>query len=184
MRRPSAEAIRDFLRYACASWPKPAPHPRVAGGRRHPDPRLSGRQRADHIPPFLASVDPDLGETAADNRYAAIVGDDVTPDLYVGRFPAATPADVTAMVNKTIAYEAAQRQGRLAAAHPLRHRQPGGGRRRLLQLLRFGGRRHGGDAGGRAAVGAGDIQQGAALPGLDLSRRGSRRPAATRSSAP
>ncbi|MCB0071287.1 MAG: hypothetical protein KDE20_07510 [Caldilineaceae bacterium] len=104
--RPSAEAIRDFLRYAYASWPKPAPSHVLLVGDGTYDPRgYLADSAPTYIPPFLVSVDPDLGETAADNRYAAIVGDDITPDLYVGRFPANSPADVTAMVNKTIAYE-------------------------------------------------------------------------------
>ena len=104
--RPSAEAIRDFLRYAYASWPKPVPSHVLLVGDGTYDPRgYLADSAPTYIPPFLVSVDPDLGETAADNRYAAIVGDDITPDLYVGRFPANSPADVTAMVNKTIAYE-------------------------------------------------------------------------------
>ena len=32
-----------------------------------------------HVPPYLGMVDPWWGETAADNRYAAVVGDDTCP---------------------------------------------------------------------------------------------------------
>jgi hypothetical protein len=104
--RPSAEAIRDFLRYAYAAWPKPTPTHVLLVGDGNYDPRQYLESSVPtYLPPFLVSVDPDLGETAADNRYAAIAGNDITPDLYVGRFPANSAADVTAMVNKTIAYE-------------------------------------------------------------------------------
>ncbi|MEZ4613034.1 MAG: C25 family cysteine peptidase [Caldilineaceae bacterium] len=144
--RPSAEAIRDFLALRLCELAQARFHPRAVAGD---GPTTRGYLADSVVPtyiPFLASVDPDLGETVADNRYAAIRGDDATPDLYVGASrPPRLPT--SAMVNKTIAYETQQR-GRLAAAHPLRHRQPGGRRRRLLQLLRCRGRRHGGDAGG------------------------------------
>ena len=55
-------------------------------------------------------VDPDAGETPTDNRFVAVtrgqVGYDVLPDLDIGRLPANSAAEVTAMVNKILAYEA------------------------------------------------------------------------------
>ena len=44
------------------------------------------------------------GHAAADNWYAAVVGDDFTPDLAIGRFPVTTPDEVAAIVDKTIRY--------------------------------------------------------------------------------
>jgi hypothetical protein len=53
----------------------------------------------------MAWVDYSKGETAADNRYVSINGEDPFPDMHIGRFPAETSAHVQAMVEKTIAYE-------------------------------------------------------------------------------
>lgn len=64
-----------------------------------------GYGKRTFIPPFLAYVDPVLGETAADNRYVAVVGDDAMPDMHLGRFPVTSLAELAAMVDKTIAYE-------------------------------------------------------------------------------
>jgi hypothetical protein len=44
--------------------------------------------------------------TASDASYAAVHGDDGLPDLAIGRLPAATTAEVRAMVAKILAYEA------------------------------------------------------------------------------
>ena len=57
------------------------------------------------LPPYLAWVDPWMGETAADNRYVAVSGDDPLPDMHIGRLPAETTEHVQTMVAKTIAYE-------------------------------------------------------------------------------
>lgn len=106
--RASAEAIQNFLSYAYKNWPAPALRYVLLVGDGNYDPLgyLESSERS-LLPPYLAMVDPDLGETAADNRYATIVGDDLLPDLAIGRFPAKTPADVAAMVEKSLRYEQA-----------------------------------------------------------------------------
>ncbi len=111
------EAIRDFLTYAYTIGTGGGP-PRPRNtcclvGDGHYD--FTGAQRPDLpnlIPPYLVDVDPSLGETAADNRYVSVDGpDDYLPDMAIGRIPAKTPADVTAAVNKIIAYETAAPAG-------------------------------------------------------------------------
>ncbi len=57
------------------------------------------------IPPFLAEVEPRLGETAADNRFVAVDGDDALPDIALGRWPVNTLTETQALVRKTLAYE-------------------------------------------------------------------------------
>ena len=58
------------------------------------------------IPPYLIRIDPWIGETAADNRYVSVDGSsDFMPDMAIGRIPARTAAEVTAVVNKILAYE-------------------------------------------------------------------------------
>jgi hypothetical protein len=105
--RMSAYAIRDFLAHAYSQWPAPAPRFVLLVGDGHYDPHgYLATSGLNFIPPYLELVDPELGETATDNRYAAVAGDDLLPDLNIGRFPAQSAADVTAMVEKTLAYEA------------------------------------------------------------------------------
>ena len=104
----SAEAIRDFIAHAYGStnWTRPAPTDVLLVGDGTYDLRhylpTSG---PTYLPPYLENVDPDLGETAADNRFVAVNGSDNLPDLNIGRLPANTAADTTAMVNKILAYE-------------------------------------------------------------------------------
>ena len=102
----SAEAIRDFLAYAYDHWQRPAPSYVLLVGDGTYDPRHYLSSSGDtYLPPFLAMVDPTLGETAADNRFVAVAGDDILPDMHVGRLPANSPAETTAMVNKILTYE-------------------------------------------------------------------------------
>jgi hypothetical protein len=44
------------------------------------------------------------GHSASDNWFVAVDGDDASPDLAIGRFPVVEPAEVEAIVTKTIAY--------------------------------------------------------------------------------
>ena len=104
----SAEAIRDFIAYAYAStnWTRPAPTDvLLVGDGTYDLRRYLPSSAATYLPPYLENVDPDLGETATDNRFVAVNGSDILPDLNIGRLPANTAADVTAMVNKILAYE-------------------------------------------------------------------------------
>ncbi len=101
----SAEAIRDFLAYAYTRWTPPAPQFVTLLGDGSYDMRGYGNTFPTYIPPFLALVDPTMGETAADNRFVTLVGDDPMPDMAIGRLPANTPDDARAMVDKIIAYE-------------------------------------------------------------------------------
>lgn len=102
----SAEAIRDFLAHAYETWPGSAPSYVVLVGDGHYDMRdYLHTGKPVLIPPFLALVDPDLGETAADNRYVAVAGDDLIPDMHLGRLPVNSVAELAAVVKKIIAYE-------------------------------------------------------------------------------
>jgi len=103
---PSAEAIRDFLAYAYNNWQRPAPAYVLLVGDGTFDMRdYMGTGIPTFIPPYLEFVDPWLGETAADNRFVTIVGDDPLPDMAIGRLPVNTPEEATVMVNKILAYE-------------------------------------------------------------------------------
>jgi len=99
-------AIRDFLAYAYAHWTAPAPAYVLLMGDGHYDfKNYTGRGELNYIPPFLADVDPWLGEVAADNRYVCVNGEDNFPDMHLGRLPVKTGAEAQAVVNKTLEYE-------------------------------------------------------------------------------
>jgi hypothetical protein len=98
-------AIRDFLQYAYQSWVPPAPSYVLLVGNGHYDFRGYASSEPNYVPPYLLYVDPYLGEVAADNRYAAIRGDDILPDLFIGRLPVSSPAEAATVVSKILAYE-------------------------------------------------------------------------------
>ena len=102
----SAEAIHDFLAYAYRYWQTPAPAFVLLIGDGTYDMRHYLPNSADtFLPPYLVSVDPTLGEAAADNRFVTITADDILPDMYVGRLPANSPTEVSSMVAKILTYE-------------------------------------------------------------------------------
>lgn len=105
-------AIRDFLLYTYHYWQAPAPAYVLLVGDGHYDPKnLLGYGRTSYMPPYLAPVDPWLGETASDNRYVALTEGDQFPDMIIGRFPANTSEEASVMVAKAMAYEQAPAPG-------------------------------------------------------------------------
>ncbi|NOZ06338.1 MAG: hypothetical protein GXP41_08320 [Chloroflexi bacterium] len=103
---PDPQAIHDFLAYAYDHWTPPAPTFVLLVGDGSLDPKdylHTGVQ--NFVPPYLAAADPWINETAADNRYVDVHGDDNLPDMALGRFPANSAAEVAAMISKTLAYE-------------------------------------------------------------------------------
>ena len=104
----SAEAIRDFIAYTYANWPGPAPRDVTLVGDGTYDLRgYLPTSAPTYLPPYLEMVDLYVGETATDNRYVTVSGADILPDLNIGRLPANTAAQATAMVDKILAYEKA-----------------------------------------------------------------------------
>lgn len=109
----SPNAIRDFLRYAYVTWSVP-PQAFILVGDGSADPfdnLRHGANNVNSIPPYLAHVDPWVGETACDACYAQLDGasplDELLPDLWFGRFPVKNPAELEQLVNKILRYEQA-----------------------------------------------------------------------------
>lgn len=105
----SPEAIRSFLRYAAATWPQ-APTSLTLVGDGTSDPRnYLGTGQTSWVPPYLAWVDPWLGETACESCFAQLDGDspldDVLPDMEFGRLPAKSAEELGALITKIIGYE-------------------------------------------------------------------------------
>jgi len=104
--RYDARAIRAFLKFAYENWVAPAPVSVLLVGDGHYDYKdLLGSGYINPMPPYLARVDPWIGETASDNLYACVSGDDIIPDMNLGRLPANTVDDVKSMVAKILAFE-------------------------------------------------------------------------------
>lgn len=109
--RVDPEAIRTFLAYAYQQWNQGGPRPAwvlLVGDGHYDFKNHMATNLPNLIPPYLLHVDPFLGETAVDNRYVSVDGpDDFLPEMHIGRIPAKSAADVTAYVDKVVAYETA-----------------------------------------------------------------------------
>lgn len=106
----SPDAIHEFLDYTYTSWQDPAPsYVLLAGTGSYDHRNILGNNGSggNLVPAYLMSgIDSNLGETASDNHYADLTGDRM-PEIHIGRFPATNTAELTNMVNKTIARETA-----------------------------------------------------------------------------
>lgn len=112
----SPEAIRTFLRYAHANWsPTPLAVTLVGDGTWDPQ-NYDDKANPNFIPPYLADVDPWLVETACDNCYVQLDGDDPVDgdgandgvfdmEMAIGRLPVKRPGELTDLANKMVSYE-------------------------------------------------------------------------------
>ena len=98
--------IRDFLAYTYHHWQAPAPAFVLLLGDGNQDPKkYDSTSLVNLMPSYLAAADPWDVETAADNRYVTIVGEDTMPDMMLGRLTAEDVAEANILINKIIAYE-------------------------------------------------------------------------------
>jgi hypothetical protein len=109
------DAIRDFLRYAAATWPVP-PQSVTLVGDGTADPRnYLKRNNTNWIPPYMARVDPSLGEASCETCYGQLDGasplDDSLPDLEIGRLPVKSADELAGVIAKIIAYETSPELG-------------------------------------------------------------------------
>jgi hypothetical protein len=102
--RPSAEAIREFLRYAWQSWQRPSPRYVLLLGDATDDPRRFQPTSWTSPLPALMTKTSYLW-TASDPLLGAVNGEDSLPDLAVGRLPARTAEQAEALVSKLLAWE-------------------------------------------------------------------------------
>ncbi len=118
--RMDAEAIKRYLQHAWDTWTLKPEYVLLLGDGQsdfkyqdeHPETNLP-----NFIPPYLADVDPWLGETASDNQLATLNGDDNFPDVMIGRLPVNTPAEAQTVVDKIIHYETDPPIGEWNARH-------------------------------------------------------------------
>ncbi len=104
------EAILDFLAHAYTNWSPPAPQYvlLVGDSTRNPknnaDPTRGLDSVTTYLPTYLTFTE-HMGETATDEWFVRVSGDDAISDLYIGRLPAKSVDEATVMVNKILAYE-------------------------------------------------------------------------------
>lgn len=101
-------ALQMYLRHTYQQW---QPTYVVLVGDGTSDPRqYHPASTKTWIPPYLADSDPWIGEIAADNRYVAVDGDDLLPDMAIGRLPVNSLAEAEQVIAKLVAYENEQTQ--------------------------------------------------------------------------
>lgn len=101
-----AEAIKEFLTYVYNNWQAPAPtYVLLVGDGNYDGNNYLGANDNNFIPPNLKNVDFWLGETASDNQYVTISGDDNLPDMAIGRLTVRTGKEAEMVVSKIINYE-------------------------------------------------------------------------------
>ena len=86
---PTVANIESYIDDAYTNWPIPPAYILLVGDTGQIPTKTSGLQ---------------WGVSCSDLYYVTINPEDYIPDIYIGRFPAATPAHVTAMVDKTVYY--------------------------------------------------------------------------------
>jgi len=107
-------AIKNFIRDAYFNWQSPPPAYVVLVGDGHWNFKHYVYGSPPYVytpiymPPHMAWVDlRGQGEVDDSTALAAVVGTDILPDLYIGRLPVNSVAEINAVISKTIAYEQA-----------------------------------------------------------------------------
>ena len=125
-------AIQKFLRHTYNHWRAPKPTYVLLVGDAHYDYkgaivqlyRDALNRDYDLYPIYVPTFHgwaPGSGETAMDHRFVTVSGDDLLPDMFIGRLPVQSPHELGDMVKKIINYEA--------------KRQPGLWQGRLMQVV-------------------------------------------------
>ncbi len=114
----SERAVRSYLTFAYHGYASPPQYVLLVGDASwnprniNPEsPAYGGGAETDLVPTRLFESSVDHFEACSDNWFACVDGDsDVLPDMFVGRLPARSSAQVEQMVRKILAYQAAQDQ--------------------------------------------------------------------------
>lgn len=104
-------AVEAYLANAYNAWQIQPTHILLVGDGTTDPKRYQASSSITYIPPFLADVDPWAGETASDNRFVTLEGEDNLPEMLIGRLPANSTDEVQAMISKIIKYETEPESG-------------------------------------------------------------------------
>jgi len=122
----SPEAIRRFLAHAYHRWPAPSiRYVLLLGDASYDYKDHLGTGVANRVPALLVKTS--YLWTASDPTLAAVNGDDILPDFAIGRLPAASRAELGAMIEKIVAYETGEASLSQALLLVADNRDGGGG---------------------------------------------------------
>ena len=118
----SPVAIQKFLRHAYTHWRAPKPTYVLLVGDAHYDYkgaivelyREALNRDYDLYPIYVPTFHgwaPASGETAMDHHFVTVSGDDLLPDMFIGRLPVQSPHELDDMVKKIIDYEMKRQPG-------------------------------------------------------------------------
>lgn len=100
---PDTEMIRDYIENLYVETDGALTYVLLVGDANDYIPTFSG---ADH--PFslwMCPGEPNESDPATDLYYATLTGDDLVPDLYLGRLPVSTSEEADIIINKILQYE-------------------------------------------------------------------------------
>jgi len=100
-RRP--EALRDFLTYAYHHWPGGIRYVLLLGDASYDFKDHLGTGAPNQVPAL--PIQTSYLWTASDPTLAAVNGDDLLPDVAIGRLPAEDASELRVMIDKILAYE-------------------------------------------------------------------------------
>ncbi len=102
-------AIRAFLGHAYHEWQRPPRYVLLLGDATYDFKNYLGIEVVNRVPPFV--VPTSYLWTASDAAYASVNGEDLFPDLAIGRLPASSAEQVRLMVEKILAFERGEVSG-------------------------------------------------------------------------
>lgn len=100
----SDRALKDFLQYAYDNWQTPPGYILFMGEGSWDPKNLTGRSKPDLVPVHFTRTD-DFGPVADENYYACLSGDDLLPDVCLGRLAVSDPAHYAGWEAKRNSYE-------------------------------------------------------------------------------
>ena len=100
---PRPEAVRDFLSHAYHHWARSPRYVLLLGDASYDfkDAKHTGVE--NQVPPYM--IEDSYMWTVSDPAYASVNGDDLLPDLAVGRLPAQSVEQARSLVEKVLAWE-------------------------------------------------------------------------------
>ncbi|HDP98367.1 MAG TPA: T9SS type A sorting domain-containing protein [bacterium] len=102
----SPQAIKDFLSYTFYHWRQPAPtYVLLVGDASYDYKNYLGTDYPDLTPTYLFESNVYHTETSTDNWFVCLSGNDVLPEMLIGRLPVRTQAQLDILINKIISYE-------------------------------------------------------------------------------
>ena len=103
-------ALYDFVRYAYENWPVRPAYLVLFGDATYDYRNIIGAGLESFVPTQYYQAR-QRGQSPSDFEYALLDGDDLLPDLAVGRFAVESQAEAERIVERTIAYELDQEPG-------------------------------------------------------------------------